>query len=103
MNATTPLDLAPYWMPFTHNRYFKQRPKLVASGAGAYLTLTDGRKVFDCLSGLWCTPLGHSHPEIVAAIHWMRWIICTRSNSSSEIKGSCVPSYSTPLNATLPM
>jgi beta-alanine--pyruvate transaminase len=68
MNATTPLDLAPYWMPFTHNRYFKQRPKLVASGAGAYLTLTDGRKVFDCLSGLWCTPLGHSHPEIVAAI-----------------------------------
>ena len=68
MNATTPLDLAPYWMPFTHNRYFKQRPKLVASGAGAYLALTDGRKVFDCLSGLWCTPLGHSHPEIVAAI-----------------------------------
>ena len=68
MNATTPLDLAPYWMPFTHNRYFKQQPKLVASGAGAYLTLTDGRKVFDCLSGLWCTPLGHSHPEIVAAI-----------------------------------
>jgi beta-alanine--pyruvate transaminase len=68
MNAITPLDLAPYWMPFTHNRYFKQRPKLVASGAGAYLTLTDGRKVFDCLSGLWCTPLGHSHPEIVAAI-----------------------------------
>ena len=68
MNAATPLDLTSYWMPFTHNRYFKQRPKLVSSGAGAYLTLTDGRRVFDCLSGLWCTPLGHSHPEIVAAI-----------------------------------
>src|SRR5580698_7216062 len=68
MNAATPLDLTSYWMPFTHNRYFKQRPKLAASGAGAYLTLTDGRRVFDCLSGLWCTPLGHSHPEIVAAI-----------------------------------
>jgi len=68
MNAATPLDLTSYWMPFTHNRYFKQRPKLVASGAGAYLTLTDGRRVFDCLSGLWCTPLGHSHPEIVAAV-----------------------------------
>jgi beta-alanine--pyruvate transaminase len=68
MNAVTPLDLTSYWMPFTHNRYFKQRPKLAASGAGAYLTLTDGRRVFDCLSGLWCTPLGHSHPEIVAAI-----------------------------------
>ena len=68
MNAATPLDLAPYWMPFTHNRYFKQRPKLVARGQGAYLTLTDGRRVFDCLSGLWCTPLGHSHPHIVAAV-----------------------------------
>ena len=68
MNAATPLDLTSYWMPFTHNRYFKQRPKLAASGAGAYLNLTDGRRVFDCLSGLWCTPLGHSHPEIVAAI-----------------------------------
>jgi beta-alanine--pyruvate transaminase len=68
MNAATPLDLTSYWMPFTHNRYFKQRPKLVTSGAGAYLTLADGRRVFDCLSGLWCTPLGHSHPEIVAAI-----------------------------------
>jgi beta-alanine--pyruvate transaminase len=68
MNAATPLDLTSYWMPFTHNRYFKQQPKLAASGAGAYLTLTDGRRVFDCLSGLWCTPLGHSHPEIVAAI-----------------------------------
>jgi len=68
MNAATPLDLASYWMPFTHNRYFKQRPKLVASGEGPYLTLTDGRRVFDCLSGLWCTPLGHAHPQIVQAV-----------------------------------
>ena len=31
-------------------------------------TLVDGRKVFDSLSGLWCTPLGHSHPQIVEAV-----------------------------------
>jgi beta-alanine--pyruvate transaminase len=68
MSSVTPLDLSSYWMPFTHNRYFKQRPKLVSCGEGAYLTLTDGRRVFDCLSGLWCTPLGHSRPEIVAAV-----------------------------------
>jgi len=68
MNAAANLDLTSYWMPFTHNRYFKQRPKLVTSGAGAYLTLMDGRRVFDCLSGLWCTPLGHSQSEIAAAI-----------------------------------
>ena len=33
-----------------------------------YYTFTDQRRVFDCLSGLWCTPLGHSHPRIVRAV-----------------------------------
>lgn len=61
-------DLANWWMPFTHNRYFRAHPKLIASGSGAYYTLEDGRRVFDCLSGLWCTPLGHSHPAVVAAV-----------------------------------
>jgi beta-alanine--pyruvate transaminase len=70
MNTVTPapVDLSAYWMPFTANRYFKRKPKLVASAEGAYLTLTDGRRVFDCLSGLWCTPLGHSHPAVVEAV-----------------------------------
>jgi beta-alanine--pyruvate transaminase len=61
-------SLQSWWMPFTHNRYFKAHPRLVRSGAGAWYTLVDGRRVFDCLSGLWCTPLGHSHPEVVQAI-----------------------------------
>jgi beta-alanine--pyruvate transaminase len=75
MNAAAPLhpdvtaqDLSSWWMPFTHNRYFKSHPRLISSGKGAYYTLADGRRVFDCLSGLWCSPLGHSRPEIVAAI-----------------------------------
>jgi len=70
MTAVTPAagDLANWWMPFTHNRYFRAHPKLLASAAGAYYTLEDGRRVFDCLSGLWCTPLGHSHPAVVAAV-----------------------------------
>jgi beta-alanine--pyruvate transaminase len=70
MNTVTPapVDLSAYWMPFTANRFFKRKPKLVASAEGAYLTLTDGRRVFDCLSGLWCTPLGHSHPAVVEAV-----------------------------------
>jgi len=55
-------------MPFTHNRYFKAAPRLIAAAKGTYFTLTDGRRVFDCLSGLWCSPLGHSHPRIVEAV-----------------------------------
>jgi beta-alanine--pyruvate transaminase len=57
-----------YWLPFTPNRYFQEHPKILASAKGAYYTTDDGRKLFDCLSGLWCTPLGHAHPRIVEAI-----------------------------------
>lgn len=64
----TPTDLAPFWMPFTANRHFKQHPTLVTRAEGAYFIRQDGSRLFDCLSGLWCTPLGHARPEIVAAV-----------------------------------
>jgi beta-alanine--pyruvate transaminase len=60
--------LGAWWMPFTHNRHFKAHPRLIASGQGAYYTLTDGRRVFDGLSGLWCCPLGHSPERVVEAV-----------------------------------
>ena len=60
--------LRAWWMPFTHNRYFKAAPRLIKSAKGCYYTLEDGRRLFDCLSGLWCSPLGHSHPRVVAAV-----------------------------------
>ena len=61
-------SLRAWWMPFTHNRLFKQRPRMIASGQGAYYTLVDGRRVFDGLSGLWCSPLGHSPARVVEAV-----------------------------------
>jgi beta-alanine--pyruvate transaminase len=60
--------LRAWWMPFTHNRMFKSAPRIIASAKGAYFTLADGRRLFDCLSGLWCSPLGHSHPRVVEAV-----------------------------------
>jgi beta-alanine--pyruvate transaminase len=66
--ASTATSLDHYWMPFTANRYFKAHPKLVSKAEGSYLTLADGRKVFDCLSGLWCSPLGHAHPKVVETV-----------------------------------
>lgn len=65
---STQTDLAAFWMPFTANRYFKQHPTLVSGAEGAYFISPDGRRLFDCLSGLWCTPLGHGRPEILAAV-----------------------------------
>lgn len=57
-----------YWLPFSPNRYFRDHPKILASAKGAYYTTDDGRKLFDCLSGLWCCPIGHAHPKITEAL-----------------------------------
>jgi beta-alanine--pyruvate transaminase len=63
-------SLDPYWMPFSHNRYFKRHPelRLLASAQGAYYTTVEGARLFDALSGLWCVNLGHGHPRIAAAL-----------------------------------
>lgn len=66
-NSGVSEGLEHYWLPYTANRYFKSHVKLIASGKGAYYTLTDGRRLFDCLSGLWCCPLGHGDPRIAEA------------------------------------
>lgn len=60
-----------YWMPFTANRAFKANPRLMASAAGMHYRTVDGREILDGTSGLWCTPLGHAHPGIVAAVQRM--------------------------------
>jgi beta-alanine--pyruvate transaminase len=60
--------LDPYWMPFTGNRQFKAQPRMIVAAEGAYYTDADGRKIFDGLSGLWCTGLGHGRREVAEAI-----------------------------------
>ncbi|MCB4363895.1 aspartate aminotransferase family protein [Hydrogenophaga taeniospiralis] len=60
--------LAAHWMPYTGNREFQANPRLITSGQGAYYTSHDGRQIFDGLSGLWCTGLGHARREIVDAV-----------------------------------
>jgi beta-alanine--pyruvate transaminase len=62
------MDLDAYWMPFTANRSFKKRPRMITEAKGAYFTDDRGRRIFDGLSGLWCTGLGHGRPEITAAV-----------------------------------
>ncbi len=64
----TPAFLDAHWMPFTGNRQFKQNPRMFVSAEGAYYTDANGRKVFDGLSGLWCSGLGHARREIVEAV-----------------------------------
>ena len=60
--------LEAHWMPYCANRAFKADPHLFVGGEGAWLTTADGRRLYDSLSGLWCTGLGHCRSEISAAI-----------------------------------
>jgi beta-alanine--pyruvate transaminase len=66
--ASVPNDLEPYWMPFTANRAFKKRPRMVASAKDMHYVTPDGRKLLDGSAGLWCTNAGHNRDSIVAAI-----------------------------------
>jgi beta-alanine--pyruvate transaminase len=62
------LNTEHFWMPFSANRQFKAKPRLLAEAKGMYYTSDDGRQVLDGTAGLWCVNAGHSHPKIVAAI-----------------------------------
>lgn len=55
-------------MPTSGNREFKTNPRLFTAAKGAYFTTDDGRRVFDGLSGLWCTGLGHARTELIQAV-----------------------------------
>jgi beta-alanine--pyruvate transaminase len=61
-------ELAAHWMPFTGNRQFKEKPRMIAAAKGAYYTDADGRQIFDGLSGMWTCGLGHGREEITAAV-----------------------------------
>jgi beta-alanine--pyruvate transaminase len=63
-----PNDLSPYWLPFTANRAFKQRPRLIAGAKDMYYIASDGRRLLDGSAGLWCTNAGHNRDPIVRAI-----------------------------------
>ena len=67
-STSVPNDLAPFWMPFTSNRSFKARPRMVASAKDMHYYTPEGRKIIDASAGLWCTNAGHNRDSIVAAI-----------------------------------
>src|SRR3569623_1125694 len=66
--ATVPNDLEPFWMPFTANRSFKRRPRLITGAKDMHYITVDGRRVIDGSAGLWCTNAGHNRDPIVRAI-----------------------------------
>ena len=71
MSAQRPLDraeLEAFWMPFTANRQFKARPRLLAKAKGMHYWTPEGRQVLDGAAGLWCVNAGHGRREITEAV-----------------------------------
>ena len=61
-------SLEEHWMPFTSNKDFKESPRLMVKAKGVYYTDHHGNKLIDASSGLFCSPAGHSRPEIREAV-----------------------------------
>ena len=68
IRADVPNDLAAFWMPFTPNRAFKKRPRLISRAKDMHYYTPEGRSIIDAAAGLWCCNAGHNRAPIVAAI-----------------------------------
>ncbi len=56
------------WMPFTANKAFKARPRLLVGAKDMHYRSDDGREILDGTAGLWCVNAGHCRAPIVEAI-----------------------------------
>ena len=78
MTATAPLPttapaarddaLDALWMPFTANKAFKAKPRLLVSAKDMHYLSDDGRRILDGAAGLWCVNAGHCRAPIVEAV-----------------------------------
>jgi beta-alanine--pyruvate transaminase len=67
-STAIPNDLSAFWMPFTANRAFKKKPRMLAGAKDMHYFTTDGRTLIDAAAGMWCTNAGHGRDKITAAI-----------------------------------
>ncbi|MBP7337982.1 MAG: aspartate aminotransferase family protein [Niveispirillum sp.] len=63
-----PNALDAFFMPFTPNRRFKAKPRLLSRAEGMYYFTPAGEPVLDGTSGMWCSNAGHARAPIVQAI-----------------------------------
>lgn len=71
-NTTTALrelDAAHHLHPFTNTRTLNAKGvRVIKSAAGVYLLDTDGNRILDGMSGLWCVAAGYGRREIIQAV-----------------------------------
>lgn len=64
------LDTQNHLHPFTDYHEYNQKPgRIINRAEHIYIYDTDGNKLLDGMSGLWCCSLGYSQPEIAEAVY----------------------------------
>ncbi|MEP5765033.1 MAG: aminotransferase class III-fold pyridoxal phosphate-dependent enzyme, partial [Halieaceae bacterium] len=79
MNSNTPqreradwqaIDSSHYLHPFTdYKELAAQGSRIITRAEGAYIYDSEGRKILDGMSGLWCCSLGYGQDSIAEAVH----------------------------------
>jgi putrescine aminotransferase len=69
--ALQQLDSAHYLHPFTDHAQLRQRggARVIVRGEGIYLWDSDGNKIIDGMSGLWCVNAGYGRASIADAVY----------------------------------
>jgi beta-alanine--pyruvate transaminase len=68
MPQQTRPELEAFWMPFTANRQFKAKPRIMVAAKDMHFTTEDDRQVLDGTAGLWCVNAGHGRESIAHAV-----------------------------------
>ncbi len=63
-----PNNLDAFWMPYSDNKYFKDKPRMLARAEGMSYFTPEGKEILDGTAGLWCCNAGHGRREITEAI-----------------------------------
>jgi beta-alanine--pyruvate transaminase len=66
--ALTREELEAHWMPFSANRHFKAKPRILSHARGVHYWTAEGREILDGVAGLWCVNAGHGRKEIAQAV-----------------------------------
>ncbi len=62
------IDSAHYMHPFTdHKSLAEKGSRVITKGDGVYIWDSEGHKIFDAMSGLWCVNVGYGRKELVDA------------------------------------
>ena len=85
--SSVPNDLEAFFMPFTANRAFKARPRLIARAKDMHYYTPEGRPILDGAAGLWCTNAGHNR-ALVQAISAGRGADSRRPSISASARPS---------------